>query len=76
MKVLKGPEAVWRGFYYQLMKVGFEVEGLSKDYSSIIKSLLFYDCNSESSINSSPISGQEFSQRQNLRVVADFIQLL
>ena len=23
VKLLKGPEAVWRGFYYQLMKLGF-----------------------------------------------------
>ena len=58
------------------MKLGFEFENPKDDYSIVIKNVIFDNPEIENCKNSSPISGKQFSNRQFLKFVAEFMEML
>lgn len=74
VKYLKGPEGPLRAFYYQLFKLGFEIDSPNTDYASIIKSIIF-DPNL-ASYSTSPMSGKQYNISQYQRIIAEFMKIL
>lgn len=52
------------------MKLGFEIENPKDDFAYVIKNVIFDDPEIDSSKNSSPISGKQYSNRQYLKIIA------
>lgn len=73
VKYLRGWEGPLRAFYYQLFKLGFEIEGPS-DYAAGIKNIIFSP--GLSSESSSPTSGKQYTIGQYKRIIAEFIHIL
>lgn len=74
MKVLRGSEGVLRGFYYQLLKLGFEIESQRVDFSSMIKNVIFDRNLIEQS--GAPVSGKKFNILQYCRIIIEFMHHL
>lgn len=74
VKYLRGPEGPFRAFYYQLFKLGFEIENSTHDYASIIKNTIFDP--SLCSSPTGPTSGKQYNINQYKRIIAEYIKLM
>ena len=71
VKQLSGSIGILRIFYYQLLKLGFEIDSPKQDYGQLIKAI-FFDEKILADIGS-PISGKQYSGLQYLRIIAETV---
>lgn len=65
-----------KGFYYQLMKLAFEIEIEDRDYIEVMRNVIFSPEFMLEENPSSPSSGKNYSDLQYKKIVAEFMSIL
>lgn len=77
IKLVRGKSALLRAFYYQLMKLTFEIEVNEIDYVEVFKSVVFHpSLLLEDADMQSPSSGRTYTDKQYKRILAEFVELM